>query len=75
MVAGMWWFFCLIIVASYTANLAAFLATENPVELFTDLQSLYDNAKKYNIQYGAKDGGATYGFFTVRKKSSFETGK
>ena len=25
MVAGMWWFFTLIMISSYTANLAAFL--------------------------------------------------
>lgn len=68
MVAGMWWFFCLIIIASYTANLAAFLATENPVEFFKDLQTLYDN--KHNIKYGAKDGGATLGFFKVRDSKS-----
>lgn len=63
MLAGVWWFFCLIIIASYTANLTAFLATENPVMLFKDLQTLYDN--KHGIKYGAKDGGATLSFFTV----------
>ncbi|XP_074025580.1 glutamate receptor ionotropic, kainate 2 isoform X1 [Leptinotarsa decemlineata] len=61
MAAGMWWYFCLIITASYTANLAAFLATENPVELFKDLQSLYENQHK--IKYGAKENGATLRFF------------
>lgn len=65
MVAGAWWFFCLLIVASYTANLAAFLATENPVELFKDIQSLYDNAPIHNIKFGAKKNGATEKFFTV----------
>ncbi|KAG5882513.1 hypothetical protein JTB14_033314 [Gonioctena quinquepunctata] len=68
MVAGMWWYFCLIITASYTANLAAFLATENPVELFKDLQSLYDNP--HGIKYGAKDGGATIRFFTDAEKGT-----
>lgn len=63
MLAGVWWFFCLIIIASYTANLTAFLATENPVELFKDLQSLYDN--KHGVKYGAKKDGATLRFFTV----------
>nr|CAH7717520.1 unnamed protein product [Callosobruchus chinensis] len=65
---GMWWFFCLIIVASYTANLAAFLATENPVELITDLQSLYEN--KHEIEYGAKEGGATLRFFTTAEEGT-----
>lgn len=69
MLAGVWWFFCLIIIASYTANLTAFLATENPVEFFKDLETLFDN--KHNIKYGAKDGGATLSFFTVSIFSFF----
>nr|UTN00859.1 ionotropic receptor [Semanotus bifasciatus] len=72
MVAGMWWFFCLLIVASYTANLAAFLATENPVELFSDIQSLYDNAPLHGITYGAKEGGATERFFTSAEDGIFK---
>jgi hypothetical protein len=28
MVAGLWWFFTLIMISSYTANLAAFLTVE-----------------------------------------------
>ncbi|CAH1176212.1 unnamed protein product [Phaedon cochleariae] len=60
--AGMWWYFCLIMSASYTANLAAFLATQNPVELFKDIDSLYENP--HGIKYGAKEGGATLKFFT-----------
>lgn len=65
MVAGMWWFFVLIIVSSYTANLAAFLTTENPIELFTDVESLVANSPQFGIRYGAKENGATYNFFKV----------
>ncbi|XP_057655882.1 glutamate receptor ionotropic, kainate 2-like [Diorhabda carinulata] len=61
MASGIWWYFCLIMSASYTANLACFLATENPIKLFTDLQSLYDN--QHDIKYGAKFGGATVRYF------------
>nr|APC94261.1 ionotropic receptor 7 [Pyrrhalta maculicollis] len=68
MASGIWWYFCLIMSASYTANLAAFLATENPIKLFTDLQSLYDN--QVDIRYGAKHGGATLRYFTSAEEGT-----
>ena len=39
----MWWFFTLIMISSYTANLAAFLTVErmeSPIESAEDLVSL-----------------------------------
>ncbi|XP_060524732.1 glutamate receptor ionotropic, kainate 2-like [Cylas formicarius] len=63
LVSGVWWFFVLIIVASYTANLASFLVTENNLELFTDVQSLVEKAEEHKIRYGAKANGATFDFF------------
>ena len=39
-VGGIWWFFTLIIISSYTANLAAFLTVERmitPIENADDL--------------------------------------
>ncbi|RZC40220.1 Lig chan domain containing protein, partial [Asbolus verrucosus] len=60
MVAGIWWFFVLLVVSSYTANLAASLTTENPIDLFTDVQSLVENREKYNIRMGAKSGDSPY---------------
>lgn len=65
MVAGMWWFFILLMVASYTANLAAFLATELPLKLFNDVGDLVKNAEDLKIRYGAKANGATEKFFKV----------
>ena len=65
MTAGVWWFFTLIMVSSYTANLAAFLATENPDTLFSDIQELATRSEKHGITYGAKVGGATANFFRV----------
>ncbi|XP_076280228.1 glutamate receptor ionotropic, kainate 2 isoform X2 [Lasioglossum baleicum] len=67
MMATSWWFFCLIMVSSYTANLAAFLTVETLVSPFNNVEEL---AKKKTIKYGAKDDGATYGFF---KESSYPT--
>jgi hypothetical protein len=43
MVAGMWWFFTLIMISSYTANLAAFLTVErmeSPIESAEDLVNI-----------------------------------
>lgn len=62
MLAGCWWFFCLIMVSSYTANLAAFLTVttvERPIKNAEDL------ANQDSIKYGAKTGGSTLGFFRV----------
>ncbi|XP_057671940.1 glutamate receptor ionotropic, kainate 2 isoform X1 [Diorhabda carinulata] len=67
MVAGMWWFFTLIMISSYTANLAAFLTVErmdSPIETAEDL------AKQTKIKYGALRGGSTAAFF---RDSNFST--
>ncbi|XP_074594832.1 glutamate receptor ionotropic, kainate 2-like [Brevipalpus obovatus] len=58
--AASWWFFILILVSSYTANLAAFLTVErmvNPIENVEDL------SKQTKIHYGCVAGGATMSFF------------
>lgn len=62
MMAGSWWFFCLIIVSSYTANLAAFLTVETVVSPFDNVEEL---VKKRTIKYGAKQRGSTFKFFEV----------
>ncbi|XP_014247016.1 glutamate receptor ionotropic, kainate 2-like isoform X2 [Cimex lectularius] len=60
MVAAIWWFFTLIMVSSYTANLAAFLTVEVTVSPFLNVDGL---ANQKTIKYGAKAGGATANFF------------
>lgn len=67
MVSGLWWFFTLIMVSSYTANLAAFLTTEKADSPFDNVQELVERADKLGIKYGAKDGGATANFFKVNQ--------
>ncbi|XP_076245602.1 glutamate receptor ionotropic, kainate 2 [Calliopsis andreniformis] len=69
MIAVSWWFFCLIMVSSYTANLAAFLTVETLVSPFSNVDEL---AKKKTIKYGAKAGGATFNYF---KDSNYSTYK
>lgn len=63
MVAGMWWFFTLIMISSYTANLAAFLTVER---MDSPIESAEDLAKQTKIKYGALKGGSTAAFFRVK---------
>ncbi|KAE8743142.1 hypothetical protein FOCC_FOCC011235 [Frankliniella occidentalis] len=65
MVAGMWWFFTLIMISSYTANLAAFLTVNRMDDTITSAKDL---AQQNKIKYGCVDGGSTQAFF---KNSNF----
>ena len=64
MVAGMWWFFTLIMISSYTANLAAFLTVER---MESPIESAEDLAKQHTIKYGTVLGGSTNAFFRVNQ--------
>lgn len=66
-VGGVWWFFTLIIISSYTANLAAFLTVERMV---SPIESAEDLAKQTEIAYGTLDAGSTKEFFRVRNLDS-----
>ena len=61
-VAGTWWFFTLILIASYTANLAAFLTVDR---MNSPIESAEDLAKQTTIAYGTIAGGSTMTFFRV----------
>eukprot|EP00108_Taenia_solium_P008530 TsM_000473000 transcript=TsM_000473000 gene=TsM_000473000 len=66
-VGGAWWFFTLIIVSSYTANLAAYLTVErmtNPIQSYEDL------ARQSKVKYGIIKSGSTRDFFEVRDSKS-----
>lgn len=65
-VGGVWWFFTLIIISSYTANLAAFLTVERMV---SPIESAEDLAKQTDIAYGTLDSGSTKEFFRVSGQS------
>ncbi|KAH8323007.1 hypothetical protein KR074_002938, partial [Drosophila pseudoananassae] len=67
-VAASWWFFTLILVSSYTANLAAFLTVESLVTPIDNADDLSKN--KGGVNYGAKVGGSTFTFFKVRSTKS-----
>ncbi|GFO15988.1 glutamate receptor 8 [Plakobranchus ocellatus] len=52
-----WWFFALVLVSSYTANLAAFLTIR---KINTPIDSLTDLTRQDDIKYGTvKDSGIT----------------
>ncbi|XP_067008296.2 glutamate receptor ionotropic, kainate 2 [Anabrus simplex] len=68
-VGGIWWFFTLIIISSYTANLAAFLTVER---MITPIENAEDLAAQTDIGYGTLDSGSTMTFF---RDSMIETYK
>jgi ionotropic glutamate receptor len=61
-VGGIWWFFSIVIVSSYTANLAAFLTVER---MSTPIESADDLAEQSEISYGSLESGSTMTFFRV----------
>lgn len=61
-VGSVWWFFTLILISSYTANLAAFLTVERMV---TPINSPEDLASQTEVQYGTLAHGSTWDFFRV----------
>ncbi|XP_012062854.1 PREDICTED: glutamate receptor ionotropic, kainate 2-like [Atta cephalotes] len=63
-VGGIWWFFTLIIISSYTANLAAFLTVER---MITPIENVADLAEQTEISYGTLEGGSTKTFFRDSK--------
>ncbi|KAI7806120.1 putative glutamate receptor ionotropic, partial [Triplophysa rosa] len=68
-IGGIWWFFTLIIISSYTANLAAFLTVER---MDSPVDSADDLAKQTKIEYGVVKDGATISFFKKSRVSTFE---
>ncbi|EAA13931.5 AGAP010272-PA, partial [Anopheles gambiae str. PEST] len=60
LVAATWWLFGFIIIASYTANLAAFLTVSR---LDTPVESLDDLSKQYKILYAPLNGSSAMTYF------------
>ncbi|XP_006089170.1 glutamate receptor 1 isoform X2 [Myotis lucifugus] len=69
MVGTLWWFLSLVIISSYTANLAAFLTVERMV---SPIESAEDLAKQTEIAYGTLEAGSTKEFFRRSKIAVFE---
>ncbi|XP_064636089.1 glutamate receptor-like isoform X2 [Lineus longissimus] len=68
-VASVWSLFCLILISSYTANLAAFLTIER---MLTPINSVEDLAGQNEIKYGTIDSGSTKSFFESSKISVYK---
>lgn len=59
-IASIWWFFTLIMISSYTANLAAFLTAQR---MTSPIENVNDLAKQSAIEYGCLQSGSTKTFF------------
>ena len=58
------WAFTLIIISSYTANLAAFLTVQR---MDVPIESVDDLADQTTIEYGTIHGGSSMTFFQVNQ--------
>ncbi|CAL8247461.1 unnamed protein product [Lota lota] len=68
-VSGVWWAFTLIIISSYTANLAAFLTVQR---MEVPIGSPDDLADQTNIEYGTIHGGSTMTFFMNSRYQTYQ---
>uniref|UniRef100_A0A1I8ARD8 Glutamate receptor n=1 Tax=Steinernema glaseri TaxID=37863 RepID=A0A1I8ARD8_9BILA len=68
-VAVIWWMFTLILISSYTAQLAAFLTVER---MTTPIESTSDLASQQKIKYGTLKSGSTMDFFRESKIPIYE---
>uniref|UniRef100_A0A8C9G0C1 Glutamate receptor n=1 Tax=Pavo cristatus TaxID=9049 RepID=A0A8C9G0C1_PAVCR len=66
---GAWWLFALIVISSYTANLAAFLTI---TRIENSIQSLQDLSRQTDIPYGTVLDSAVYEHVRVKGMNPFE---
>lgn len=59
---GVWWFFTIIIIPSYTANLTALRTVER---LQKPIQNVAELSSQEKISYGTLEAGTTMSFFRV----------
>ncbi|CAF0977628.1 unnamed protein product [Rotaria sp. Silwood1] len=67
--ATSWWYFSLIFISSYTANLVAFLTVEKLIPPIDSVEAL---AKQEDIKYGSVRNGTTAAFFEKSNVSVFQ---
>ncbi|EPB68943.1 hypothetical protein ANCCEY_11977 [Ancylostoma ceylanicum] len=66
---AVWWFFAMILISSYTANLAAFLTTQR---MLTPIENADDLSSQTKIKYGTLGRGSTMSFFNESKIETYE---
>ncbi|KAH8403007.1 hypothetical protein KR222_003097, partial [Zaprionus bogoriensis] len=66
---GMWWFFALMMLSTYTANLAAFL-TSNKWQ--STIKSLGDLIEQDEVKFGSMSGGSTSLFFSESNDTDYQ---
>ncbi|ESP00055.1 hypothetical protein LOTGIDRAFT_112937, partial [Lottia gigantea] len=69
LIGSAWWFFTLIIISSYTANLAAFLTIE---KMLTPIDSADDLVRQTDIKYGTKMEGSSWEFFEQSQVQTYK---
>ncbi|XP_023692515.1 glutamate receptor ionotropic, delta-2 isoform X1 [Paramormyrops kingsleyae] len=69
MMMGIWWLFALIVISSYTANLAAFLTI---TRIENSIQSLQDLSKQTDLPYGTVLDSAVYDQVRSKGMNPFE---
>ncbi|KAG7489988.1 glutamate receptor ionotropic, delta-2 isoform X2 [Solea senegalensis] len=69
MMMGFWWMFALIVISSYTANLAAFLTI---TRIENSIQSLQDLSKQTDLPYGTVMDSAVYDQVRSKAMNPFE---
>ncbi|XP_037875293.1 glutamate receptor ionotropic, kainate 2 [Bombyx mori] len=68
-ITGMWWFFALIVTASYTANMSTFLINNRRTNFIKDVKDLSEQTK---VSYGAVDNSSTFKFFKNSNESLYQ---
>uniref|UniRef100_A0A1I8GXG9 G_PROTEIN_RECEP_F1_2 domain-containing protein n=1 Tax=Macrostomum lignano TaxID=282301 RepID=A0A1I8GXG9_9PLAT len=63
-----WWFFILVFISSYTANLAAFLT----VSKLNEISNLQQLASQDRVKYGMEPSGSTFSFFLSTPDATYQ---
>ncbi|CAG9562717.1 unnamed protein product [Danaus chrysippus] len=68
-ITSVWWFFTMVMVASYVGTLVAFLTVEKNVLPFTTVEELHAHK---SISYGCKSKGSTKQFFQTSSNPMYQ---
>ncbi|KAM7434376.1 hypothetical protein ABFA07_015550 [Porites harrisoni] len=68
LLASTFWFFILILISTYTANLAAFFTIKQTADTINSLEAL---ANQNEMKYGVMDGGSVKKFFETSENSLY----